>query len=93
MVQAGQSREQIVGSLIARFGDEIRAVPNASGFDLVAWLAPTLFLALGALVVAFWLRRNSSANKTSTTTPYSAETTLDAAIQERIAAELRRSSD
>jgi cytochrome c-type biogenesis protein CcmH/NrfF len=52
----GESRERIEADLYRQFGDEIRAAPSASGFGLVAWLAPALLLLVGGAGLTLWLR-------------------------------------
>lgn len=57
---AGTSRADLTNELYARFGDEIRAAPKTEGFGLVAWIAPPLFLLLGAFLTIGWLIRQKS---------------------------------
>lgn len=56
--ERGKKADQIVAELAAKYGDEIRATPAFSGFALLAWLIPLLFLGTGALVLLWWLWRN-----------------------------------
>ncbi|KPJ83313.1 MAG: hypothetical protein AMS18_17570 [Gemmatimonas sp. SG8_17] len=51
----GDSPEQIEAELYATFGDDIRAIPRARGFNLLAWVVPGLFFVLGVFVVGRWL--------------------------------------
>ena len=53
---AGESSEAIVESLVARYGESIRAAPKNRGFGRLAWLTPILGLALGAWIVVLVLR-------------------------------------
>jgi cytochrome c-type biogenesis protein CcmH len=49
----GKSKEEVLLKLQDEYGAEtLRAVPEASGFGLLAWLAPILFL-VGGLVLGF----------------------------------------
>lgn len=56
MVEAGRSDAQIYEALFARYGESIRATPEARGWGLLAWLSPFVFLGAGFLILMFWLR-------------------------------------
>lgn len=56
--ESGMSSGEIVDQLAEKYGDEVRAVPGFSGFALLAWVVPCLFLGLGATVGLWWLWRN-----------------------------------
>jgi len=58
---AGESREAIIESLVARYGEQIRAAPRNRGFGRLAWLTPILGLALGAWIVVLVLRSHRHA--------------------------------
>jgi cytochrome c-type biogenesis protein CcmH/NrfF len=51
MAAQGQSAEAIVEDVLARHGEEWRAVPKRSGAGLLAWLILPLALVVGALVL------------------------------------------
>lgn len=57
----GKSKDQIVGALVAQYGEVIRGAPKAQGFNLVVWVAPfaaTLAgFAIAFLVLRRWVRR------------------------------------
>ena len=62
MVEAGQSNEQIVDYLVARYGDFVRYKPPVNAKTIVLWYGPYALLVLGLCVLAFILaRRRSSA--------------------------------
>lgn len=60
----GESDDQIIQAFVKEFGSTVYAEPPKSGFSLVAWVMPTAYLVLGALVVIFvisrWLKKNPS---------------------------------
>ena len=60
-IRQGWSKERIIDALVAEFGDEVRATPAKSGFDLVAWLVPAFAVLLGLaaipVIVRLWGRR------------------------------------
>jgi cytochrome c-type biogenesis protein CcmH len=47
---AGDSEEVILADFLKEFGEKYRAVPEYSGFGLLAWWMPIAFLAWGAIV-------------------------------------------
>jgi cytochrome c-type biogenesis protein CcmH/NrfF len=64
LLAQGKTDQQIIDSFVAQYGPVIYAEPPKSGFSLVAWVMPTVYLVLGALVVIFvisrWLQRPST---------------------------------
>jgi len=60
----GETDEQIIAAFVKEFGSTVYAEPPKSGFSLVAWVMPTAYLVLGALVVVFvisrWLKKSAS---------------------------------
>jgi cytochrome c-type biogenesis protein CcmH/NrfF len=56
MAVAGMASDEIVENVLARHGEEWRAIPKRSGAGLWAWLAPPFALLLGTVVIALWLR-------------------------------------
>ena len=60
----GETDEQIMQAFVQEFGTTVYAEPPKSGFSLVAWVMPTAYLVLGALVVIFvisrWLKRDAA---------------------------------
>jgi hypothetical protein len=61
LLAQGKTEQQIIDSFVAQYGPIIYAEPPKSGFSLVAWVMPTVYLVVGALVVIFmisrWLKR------------------------------------
>ena len=53
----GMSADSLVEWMIAMYGEEYRALPEASGSGLLAWLAPPVALLLGLGLVVVALRR------------------------------------
>ena len=64
-IERGESKQQIIDGLVDEFGSGILATPPKSGFDLIAWLAPALAVALGLAAIPFmtraWARRARTA--------------------------------
>ncbi len=61
LIDQGQDEEQVKATLKARYGPDILALPEESGFSLGAYLVPAAvaiaLLAVAALLVARWRRR------------------------------------
>ena len=58
-ILSGESAEAIKEDLLEEFGEDMRASPKAEGIGMLAWIAPFLFLLLGAVVITFWVIRQS----------------------------------
>lgn len=60
-LKRGDSEEMITQAFVQEFGTKVYAEPPKSGFSLVAWSMPTVFLATGTLFVVFvilsWRKR------------------------------------
>ena len=54
---SGKTGEAIVAGYVARYGQKILVTPPASGFNLVAWVAPSAGLVATALCLALLIRR------------------------------------
>lgn len=63
-IAKGETDDQIMQAFVKEFGATVYAEPPKSGFSLVAWVMPTVYLVLGALVVIFvisrWVKKNTS---------------------------------
>ncbi len=57
LVDTGQSDEQVMTTLVARYNPTVRIKPDSSGFGLLAWAAPILLLTVGAVGVGAVLSR------------------------------------
>ena len=49
-IEAGWTKQQIIDGLVDEFGKNVLATPPKEGFDLIAWVVPGLFVALGPAV-------------------------------------------
>lgn len=60
----GESDDQIIQAFVKEFGSTVYAEPPKSGFSLVAWVMPTAYLVLGAMMVIFvisrWTKKSTS---------------------------------
>ena len=57
----GRTEDEILDAYVARYGDQILAMPRASGFGLLAYVLPALllFLAVGVVLVTVHRWRNT----------------------------------
>jgi len=53
----GMSRDGILRSFVAKYGEKVLAAPPTKGFNLTAWLAPFAGLVAGGVLVSLLLRR------------------------------------
>ncbi|WP_181296641.1 cytochrome c-type biogenesis protein [Pseudomonas sp. Q2-TVG4-2] len=69
MLGEGQSNEQIIDYLVARYGDFVRYKPPVNAKTLVLWYGPVALLVLGGGVLAVILmrRRRGMADQASNT--------------------------
>jgi cytochrome c-type biogenesis protein CcmH/NrfF len=61
LIAQGLTKDEIKDSLVAEFGDQVLAVPDAEGFDLAAWLVPGAAIIVAAVAIFVGLRRWRSA--------------------------------
>ena len=64
LLKQGKTDEQILQAFAQEYGSGVYAEPPKSGFSLVAWVMPTVYLVLGALVVVFvisrWVKKSAA---------------------------------
>jgi cytochrome c-type biogenesis protein CcmH len=60
----GGTEDSITQAFLQEFGTKVYAEPPKSGFSLVAWAMPTVYLVFGTLVVIFvisrWVKKNAA---------------------------------
>jgi cytochrome c-type biogenesis protein CcmH len=100
-LKSGKGKDQIVASLVAKYGEVIRGAPKAEGFNLIVWIAPFVATVIGFLIAAFVLRRWVGRRRVASAVPggvvgggmIGAPTTVDqdlARLRARAEAELKR---
>jgi cytochrome c-type biogenesis protein CcmH len=57
LIDHGESKQQIKDALVAQYGEQVLATPEAGGFDLTAWLVPIAGLLLAVAVIAAAIMR------------------------------------
>jgi cytochrome c-type biogenesis protein CcmH len=56
-VGSGKSEDAVTQMFVQEFGTKVYAEPPKSGFSLVAWALPTVYLILGTVLVIFVISR------------------------------------
>jgi cytochrome c-type biogenesis protein CcmH len=83
--KAGRPRKEVEDELYERFGDVILQAPKATGFGLAAYVIPVVGVALGALVLVIFLRRQAaSAQRTPAPVAVAPDPELDRLIDEEM---------
>lgn len=85
-IEAGWTKQQIIDGLVDEFGKNVLATPPKEGFDLIAWVVPGLFVALGLLSIPLIARRWSRRSRDDGPEPPE----LSADDSRRLDEELRR---
>jgi len=56
-IKQGKGKDQIVGALVARYGEVIRGAPKPEGFNLLVWVLPFAATLAGFAIAFLVLRR------------------------------------
>lgn len=100
-LKSGKGKDEIVTSLVAKYGEVIRGAPKAEGFNLIVWIAPFVATLIGFVIAGFvllrWVGRRrvvalapaGNAGAGMTGAPTTAEQDL-ARLRARAEAELKR---
>ena len=57
LIAEGKTKAQVKDALVAQYGQEVLALPKASGFDLSAYLVPVIGFAIAAVALAIGVLR------------------------------------
>ena len=57
MLASGSTREEILDSYVAEYGERILAKPTTEGFNALAYFLPLIFLIVGAAVAAVAIKK------------------------------------
>ncbi len=100
LVDTGQSDEQVMTTLVARYNSTIRIKPDSSGFGLLAWAVPILLLTMGAVgvgaVLSHWARKDfddDDPSKPPVASPSTPATTMQDDNDARLRAIVERELD
>jgi cytochrome c-type biogenesis protein CcmH/NrfF len=86
MLASGREVDEVKEEIYATFGDDLRTVPRAKGFGLLAWIVPGIGFLAGGWAIAVWMGRTGRSAK-SASEPASGE--LDPESQARLDAEMK----
>jgi len=78
LMKQGQSRQQIIDYMVARYGNFVTYEPPVTPSPLILWVGPALFAVLGGLVIVLRSRQRKTRSE------------LDDTDQQRLAAILKR---
>ena len=56
-IRQGRTGEEVIEAYVASRGEQVRIAPTAKGFNLVAWLGPSLLFLLATLSLVLVLKR------------------------------------
>ncbi len=88
-IAKGETDEQIMQAFVQEYGTLVYTEPPKSGFSLVAWVLPSIYLFLGAgvviLVIARWRKRS-----VEETAPAGGAPGISAELLERARAQVSR---
>lgn len=90
LINEGRTKEEIKDALVAEYGPEVLAVPETSGFDLVAWVLPGLAILAGAGALSVGIRRWRSDGDDGESEGGPAVAAAGAEANERLDADLER---
>ncbi|MGE4798789.1 cytochrome c-type biogenesis protein CcmH [Yersinia hibernica] len=60
--QQGDSKQQIIDYMVARYGNFVTYEPPVTAATLILWVGPALFVLIGALIVVLRARRRGEKN-------------------------------
>lgn len=78
LMKQGQSRQQIIDYMVARYGNFVTYEPPVTPSTLILWVGPALFAVLGGLIIILRSRQRKTSSE------------LDDSDQQRLAAILKR---
>ncbi|RTY56856.1 cytochrome c-type biogenesis protein CcmH [Pantoea sp. YU22] len=78
LMKQGQSRQQIIDYMVARYGNFVTYEPPVTSSTLILWVGPALFALLGGLTIILRSRQRKTRSE------------LDDTDQQRLAAILKR---
>lgn len=78
LMKQGQSRQQIIDYMVARYGNFVTYEPPVTPSTLILWVGPALFVLLGGLIIILRSRQRKTHSE------------LDDTDQQRLAAILKR---
>lgn len=56
LLQTGESNAEIKDYFVIRYGEEILAAPEGTGFNLLAWIVPVVIVAIGIVIALLTIK-------------------------------------
>ncbi|HTP20843.1 MAG TPA: cytochrome c-type biogenesis protein CcmH [Solirubrobacteraceae bacterium] len=88
LIAQGETKPQILKSMVAQYGAAVLAKPPAHGFNLTVYIIPLVILAIGAAILAFTLPRWRRRTRASARARAPAAPAFDPADEQRLDQEL-----
>lgn len=63
MVDAGQTRQQVLDHYVRIYGERILAIPVAQGFNVMAWIVPIMIAIAALILFGLFLRTPKNEDK------------------------------
>ncbi|UII55276.1 cytochrome c-type biogenesis protein CcmH [Cytobacillus spongiae] len=57
MLNEGKSEQDILNSYVDEYGQQALRVPATEGGGIIAWVMPAFIFLIGAIVVAYWIKK------------------------------------
>ncbi len=90
LIEQGKSKEQIKAALVAEYGENVLAVPEASGFGLAAFIVPIAGVLIALVAVGLAARRWRRAREADGPPPAAAAPAASSDESERLDSDLDR---
>jgi cytochrome c-type biogenesis protein CcmH len=89
----GGTEETITQAFLQEFGTKVYAEPPKTGFSLVAWTLPTIYLVIGTALVIFVISRWRKRNAMEPASTTSAGSHISPELLERARAQAARETE
>ena len=83
----GATRDDLIAYFRGTYGEKVLSAPTLSGFNLVAWVAPFVFVVVGGILLARVARRWRRETVTHEPPP-AAPAPIDDEVRKRLAREI-----
>lgn len=90
LIDEGLTKQEIKDRLVAEYGPQVLALPESSGFNLTAYLAPVAGLLIAAIVLALAVRRWRRDAETDASSRLAGENDLSESESEQLDSDLSR---
>jgi cytochrome c-type biogenesis protein CcmH len=89
-LEEGQTREEIIGYFVERYGESILGAPPMRGFNIFLWALPALAFIVGGLIIARLLHSQRNESSLQSQGVQSAKPITESEYEERLRRELER---